>query len=196
MCEDSDRGVLREPVEKNVPERRIMYLKRIFAFLLTMPVLLCVGCSGKQDEYSDRRTDEVIAASADLYHEFDNGTRIVYPDYYAGRYFSADGKKLFIHVTSTYNSELDFLAEKYDCVEFSEYSKNELFSLSEQYEGELAENFPELDFFQTELDEMGNCVIIELDPNILENDNIMDKLKDYFDGRPVVFGKPMIGYAY
>lgn len=146
--------------------------------------------------FSDRRTDEVRDASGDLYHEFDSGGRIVFPDYYAGRSFSEDGKKLFVYVTSAYNSELDFLLEKYDCVEFSvaEFSKNELDSLSEQYKIELADNFPELVFFQTEIDEKNNCVIIELDTQDLENNIVMQKLEDHFYGRPVRFGEPPIGY--
>lgn len=172
-------------------------VKKILAVLVSAAAVLSLtGCSKNRDSFSDRRTDKVIAADAELYHEFDSGNKIVFPDYYAGRYFSEDGKKLFINVTSAYDSELDFLLEKYDCVEFGEvkYSKNELYSLSEQYKAELTDSFPELDFFQTELDEAINCVVIELDPEILENDNIMGKLGNHFDGSPVVFGKPKTGY--
>lgn len=168
-------------------------IKHLFTLLLMIPVLFCAGCSKEQG-----RTDEVAAANAELYREFSNGSRIIYPDYYAGEYVSEDGKTLFVCVTSAYNFELDFLLKKYNCVEFSEveYSKNELYSLSERYKTELADNFPELDFFQTELDEKGNCVIIELDNETLENNEIMNKLKGYFKGRPVVFGSPPTGYLY
>ncbi|MBD5112829.1 MAG: hypothetical protein HDT42_09940 [Ruminococcaceae bacterium] len=171
-------------------------MKDLLALLIITTVLLCAGCSQNRNEFSDRRSDEVIAASADLYQKFDSGNRIVYPDYYAGRYFSEDGKKLFINVTSAYNSELDFLLEKYDCVEFSEvkYSKNELYSLSDQYKTELAYSFPELEFFQPKLDEKDNCVFIELELQTLENEDIMGKLKNHFNGKSVTFGEPSTNY--
>lgn len=171
-------------------------MKRIIAALLVISTLFCTGCSKSSDKFSDQRTSGVRDASGDLYREFDSGGRIVFPDYYAGRYFSEDGKKLFVCVTSEYSSELDFLLEKYDCVEFNvvELSRNELDSLSEQYETELADNFPELNFFQTEIDEKGNRVIIELDPQDLENNIVMQKLEDHFNGKPVIFGEPPTGY--
>lgn len=170
-------------------------MKRLSAFLLAA-VLLCAGCSDKQDKFSDKRSEKVIAASADLYHEFDAGNKMVYPDYYAGRSFSEDGKKMFVYVTSAYNSELDFLAEQYDCVEFAEvrYGKNELNSYVEQYGEELAEDFPELEYGGPIVDEVGNCVIIQLDPETLENDYIMGRLNKHFEGRPVTFAEPRIAY--
>lgn len=172
----------------------IKHDKAFFVLLFVISIMLFyTGCSKKQS-----RTDGVDAANTELYREFDNGSRIIYPDYYAGKYISEDGKTLFVCVTSAYDSELNFLLKKYDCVEFSEveYSKNELYSLSERYKTELANNFPELDFFQTELDEKGNCVIIELDTETLGNNDVMNKLKDYFKNRPVVFGTPPTGYLY
>lgn len=162
-------------------------MKRIIAFLLTTSVLFCTGCSKKS---GNRRTEEVISAGYDMYRVFDTGSSIVYPDYYGGRFFSEDGKKLFIYVTSAYDSELDFLTEKYDCVEFIEveHGMNELESLLYQYKAEIENSFSEIDYVQTVTDEDNNCITVQLHSEILENYDIMDRLRDHFKGRPVKFG--------
>ena len=168
-------------------------MKRLFALLLAAAVLSCAGCSDKKNSFSDWRSEEAIAASADLLHEFDAGNKMIYPDYFGGRWFSEDGKKMLVYVTPSYNSELDFLLEKHDCVEFIEvaYSQNELNSLAEQYTAELAESFPELDHGGVGIDVSENCVAVHLSVETLDNDGIMSELKAHFEGRPVKF----VGYV-
>ncbi|MBD5384656.1 MAG: hypothetical protein HDR72_06630 [Ruminococcaceae bacterium] len=172
-------------------------MKRLFALLLAAAVLSCAGCSDNKDMFSDKRSKAVIAASADLNQKFDGGTRVIYPDYYGGRSFSKDGKKMFVYVTPAYDSELDFLLDKHDCVEFIEvvYSKNELNSLADQYREELEESFPELNYGGLSIDETGNSVVVHLNSDTLEDDEIMSGLKEHFEGRPVIFGEPITGYA-
>lgn len=86
--------------------------------------------------------------------------------------------------------------DQHDCMEFIEvrYGKNELNSFAEQYSAEPAESFTEPEHGGLSIDEAGNCVIIHLDPETLENDEIMGRLKEHFEGRPVIFDEPLISY--
>lgn len=170
-------------------------MKRLSAFLLAA-MLLCVGCSKERGGFSDQITEEVKAADAELRSEFTDGSIIVYPDYYGGS--DIRGGKLFVYVTADYNSELDFLSEKYDCVEFVEveYGRNELYLFEGQIKTELEESFPELDQYNgMRIDGASGKVVVELLPETLDNAEIMDRLRAHFEGSPVEFGETPPAYG-
>lgn len=171
-------------------------MKRLFAFLLMAAVLLCAGCSKERGGFSDQVTETVRAADAELRGEFTDGSIIVYPDYYGGSDIS--GGKLLVYVTADYNSELDFLSEKYDCVEFAEveYGRNELYLFEGQIKAELEESFPELEQYNgTRIDGADGKVVVELLPETLGNVEIMDRLRTHFEGVPVEFGETLPTYG-
>ncbi len=170
-------------------------MKRLSAFLLAA-VLLCAGCSKERGGFADQGSEEVKAADAELRGEFLNGSILVYPDYYGGS--DIDGEKLLVYVTSDYNSELDFLPDKYGCVEFVEveYGRNELYMYEGQIKTELEESFPELGHYNgMRIDEASNKVIVELLPATLDNAEIMDRLRAHFEGSPIAFGETPAAYG-
>lgn len=165
-------------------------MKRIFALFFAAILILCTGCSDKTPAVSD----EVLKARTALYVEFRAGEMTVFPDNYAGCYFDDNGKKLVVNIVGD-TSEYEFLKENYKCVELRQVEKtlSELEDMAEQFEGEVKEAFPELDYVRGETNAENNCVTIRLDGFVIDDTGIMDKLNAEFGGYPLVFEKPEVG---
>ena len=166
-------------------------MKRIYALIIAAILTLCAGCS------SDKRSvsDEALEARTALYIEFGTGQMTVFPDNYAGCYFDDGGKKLVVNMVGD-TAQYEFLRESYKCVELRlvEKTLSELEDMAEQYESEVAEVFPELEYVYGEANTELNCVSIRLDDSVIENAELMEKLNAKFDSYPLVFEGPVVGY--
>lgn len=163
-------------------------MKRIYALIIAAILTLCAGCS------SDKRSvsDEAPEARTALYMEFCAEEKIVFPDNYAGCYFADGGKKLVVNMVGD-TAQYEFLRENYECVELRPVEKtlSEPEDMAKQYESEVKEPFPELDYVRGEANAELNCVTIRLDDFVIDDTELMDKLNAEFGGYPLVFNGPL-----
>lgn len=162
-------------------------MKRIYALIIAAVLTLCAGCSAISDEVFEARTA--------LYTEFRVGEKTVFPDNYAGYYFDDGGKKLVVNMVGD-ASEYEFLRENYKCVELRQVEKtlSELEDMAKQFEDEVKEAFPELEYVYGEANAEHNCVTIRLDALVIDDTELMEKLNAKFDSYPLVFEEPVVGY--
>ena len=66
--------------------------------------------------------------------------------------------------------------------------------MAKQFEDEVKEAFPELEYVYGEANTELNCVSIRLDDSVIENAELMEKLNAKFDSYPLVFEGPVVGY--
>lgn len=161
-------------------------MKKICALIIAAVLILCAGCSSEKPV-----SDEAFEARSALYKEFTEDQMVVFPDNYAGCYFDDAGKKLVVNIVGD-TSKYEFLRENYKCVELRQVEKtmSELEDMAEQYEIEVKEAFPELDYVRGEANEELNCVTIRLDDSVINDAELMEKLNAGFDGYPLVFKGP------
>lgn len=166
-------------------------MKRLFALFLAAISILCAGCSSDKQSVSD----EALEARTALYVEFRSDNKTVFPDNYAGCFLADDGKKLVVNMVGD-TSEYEFLRESYKCVELRPVEKtlSELEDMAKQFEDEVKEAFPELEYVYGEANTELNCATIRLDDSVIENAELMEKLNAKFDGYPLVFEGPVVGY--
>lgn len=167
-------------------------MKRTLAAILAASLILCTGCSSKK---LPSVSEEVLEARTALYVEFRINNKTEFPDNYAGCYFDDNGKKLVVNIVGD-TSEYEFLKKNYKCVELRQVEKtlSELEDMAEQFEGEVKEAFPELDYVRGEANAEQNCVTIRLDDFVIDDTELMEKLNAKFDGYPLVFEKPAVAY--
>lgn len=162
-------------------------MKRLFALIIAAMLTLCAGCS------SDKRSvsDEALEARTALYVEFSTGQMTVFPDNYAGCYFADGGKKLVVNMVGD-TAQYEFLRESYKCVELRlvEKTLSELENMAKQFEDEVKEAFPELEYVRGEANAELNCVSIRLDDYVIDDTELMDKLNAEFGDYPLVFKGP------
>lgn len=166
-------------------------MKRLIALFLVAILVLCTGCSSDKQSVSD----EVLEARTALYAEFRTGETTVFPDNYAGCYFDDEGKKLVVNMVGG-TSEYEFLRESYKCVELRSVEKtfSELENMAKQFENEVAEAFPELEYVYGEVNAEHNRVTIRLDDFVFDDTDLMDRLNAEFGDYPPVFEKPQVSY--
>ncbi len=151
-------------------------------------LLLLAGFLPHSDYYSEDLTDAQRARYA-LFEHFEKNNRVVYPGCYGGDYLSDDKETLIINITSD-TDYFDFLLSEFDCVElrYVKYSAYELSAFSDSFREMIERDFPEIDTFNSIPDDgESNCVSIQLTDEILNDEDIMNRLMGYFDGQPVVF---------
>lgn len=168
--------------------------KKIFLFLGSIALFVCVLCAyivKNDDGESDTLTDAQAAKIA-FDDKFLNFNRYVYPDCYAGSYYSDNGEKLIINVTAMNTGDFDFLLNEFDCVELNlvKYSMQELYERADIINKNLANDFSEIEFAQAAVDLYRNCVVIELFQETIDNDDVMRELQLYFNDQPVIFEPP------
>lgn len=168
-------------------------MKRSFAFTIAAILTLCTGCSFDKPLSV---SDEVLEARTALYVEFRTGEMTVFPDNYAGCYFDDGGKKLVVNIVGD-TSEYEFLRESYKCVELKPVEKtlSELENMAKQFEDEVAEAFPELEYVYGEANAEHNCVTIRLDDFVIDDTELMEKLSAKFASYPLVFEGPVVVYT-
>ena len=166
-------------------------MKRLFVIIIAAILTLCTGCSSDKQSVSD----EVLEARTALYMEFRSDNKTVFPDNYAGYFFDDGGKKLVVNMVGD-TSEYEFLRESYKCVELRPVEKtlSELEDMAKQFEDEVKEAFPELEYVYGEANTELNCATIRLDDSVIKNAELMEKLNAKFDGYPLVFEEPIVGY--
>ncbi len=160
-----------------------------FAVMITV---LSAACSSKtEDTFSI--SEEVKEAREELYNKFLAEDRMFsFPDYYAGEYISSDGQALVVQFTAENTPDFDFLLDEFDCVKFKQvkYSESELFNLADICKDEMDEKFPEIKYFGAYPDAEKNAVVIEVPQDVLNNQDLMSDLNNYFSNQPIVFILP------